>query len=149
MNAVRKRKLTLLIFILSVLMVTTFLIMYALRQNISLFYTPTQLVKGEATGKKSIRLGGMVVKNSIVRAPNDLTVAFKLTDFNQTISVTYRGILPDLFREGQGIVATGEATDLQHFKATEILAKHDADYMPPEVKDALAKGAKIQGDLPQ
>ena len=147
MNKARQRKLTLLVFILLIIMTAAFLVMYALRQNISLFYTPTQLVKGEAAGHSSIRLGGMVVKNSIIRADNDLSVEFKLTDFNETIIVNYRGILPDLFREGQGIVATGNATDQQHFYATEILAKHDANYMPPEVKDALAKGVKTQGKL--
>lgn len=145
MNPARQRKLTLLLFILSVITVAAFLVMYALRQNISLFYTPTQVIKGEAAGHSSIRLGGMVVKNSIIRAPNDLSVQFKLTDFNETIVVNYRGILPDLFREGQGIVATGNAIDPQHFNATEILAKHDANYMPPEVKDALAKGVETRG----
>ncbi|KTC81332.1 cytochrome c maturation protein CcmE [Legionella brunensis] len=139
MNPIRQRKIFLLLFIVSVLGVVTGLVLYTLRQNISLFYTPTQIVSGEAPKEHNIRLGGMVVKNSIMRATNDLSVEFKLTDFKQTVTVNYRGILPDLFREEQGIVALGKLTDNHHFVATEVLAKHDANYMPPEVKDALAK----------
>ncbi|KTD35990.1 cytochrome c-type biogenesis protein CcmE [Legionella nautarum] len=149
MNPVRKRKMLVLLFILFVLTLVTSLVLYALGQNINLFYTPSQVVKGEAANKHSIRLGGMVVKNSIVRG-GDLSVQFKLTDYKQTVTVHYRGILPDLFREGQGIVALGELSDNQHFTAKEVLAKHDANYMPPEVKDALAKsvqsGAKKAND---
>lgn len=142
MNPVRKRKITLILFIATILSLVTGLALYALRQNISLFYTPTQVVQGEAATKGNIRLGGMVVKGSIVRAKNDLFVQFKLTDFKETVTVRYRGILPDLFREGQGIVALGELTDNQHFLAKEVLAKHDANYMPREVKEALAKSAQ-------
>ncbi|MGQ3892412.1 cytochrome c maturation protein CcmE [Legionella sp. CNM-4043-24] len=140
MNPVRKRKLLLLVFIASVLTLATSLVLYALRQNISLFYTPTQIAAGEVSGKRQIRLGGMVVKGSVKRSGKDLTVEFALGDFNKTVIVRYHGILPDLFREGQGIVAMGEVVDNQHFNATEVLAKHDASYMPPEVRDALKKG---------
>ncbi len=139
MNPVRKRKLILILFVVSILAMVTGLVLYALRQNISLFYTPAQIANGEASGKQLIRLGGMVVKGSIVRASDDLSVQFELTDFKGKVTVNYRGILPDLFREGQGIVALGKLTDNQHFTAIEVLAKHDANYMPPEVKDALAK----------
>ncbi|STX28392.1 cytochrome c-type biogenesis protein CcmE [Legionella beliardensis] len=139
MNAARRRKLTMVLFILLTVTAVLALIMYALRQNISLFYTPSQVGQGEAPQSKPIRIGGMVVEKSIVRAADGLTVQFKLTDFKQTISVSYRGILPDLFREGQGIVALGTVLDKEHFKATEVLAKHDANYMPPEVKNALAQ----------
>lgn len=145
MNAVRKRKMFLLLFIISILALVTGLVLYALRQNISLFYTPTQIVNGEASSKHTIRLGGMVVKGSIVRASKGLAVQFKLTDFKQTVTVNYEGILPDLFREEQGIVALGELSPDGQFKAQEVLAKHDANYMPPEVKDALAKAAQ-QGE---
>lgn len=146
MNPVRKRKLLLLLFILTVMALVIALVMYALRQNISLFYTPTQVAQGEVSGARAIRLGGMVVKNSIYHSPNDLSVTFKLTDFNKTVEVTYRGILPDLFREEQGIVAMGNVMDNKHFKATEVLAKHDANYMPPEVRDSLVKsgGKSVQ-----
>jgi len=144
MNPVRKRKLLLLVFIAAVLAIAAALVLYALRQNISLFYTPTQIAAGEVPAKQMVRLGGMVVKGSIVRSSKDLTVQFALSDLNKTVLVTYRGILPDLFREGQGIVAMGTVQDNQHFTASEVLAKHDANYMPPEVKDALDKNRKWQ-----
>lgn len=139
MHPIRQRKMFMLVGMVFALALVAALIMYALRQNISLFYTPSQLMAGDAIGKHQVRVGGMVVKGSIVRSANDLTVQFKLTDFNQTVVVNYRGILPDLFREGQGIVASGFMVDKQHFQATEVLAKHDANYMPPEVKQALAQ----------
>jgi cytochrome c-type biogenesis protein CcmE len=139
MNPVRKRKLLLLILLVSVLATSTALVLYALRQNISLFYSPSQIAMGEAPLHHSIRVGGMVVPGSITRTSHDLSVQFKITDYAHTIDVVYRGILPDLFREGQGIVAQGQLIDNQHVRATEVLAKHDEKYMPPEVKDALAK----------
>lgn len=135
----RKRKIGLVIFILTVLSVATALVLYALRQNISLFYTPTQVVQGEAPIHRPIRVGGMVEKGSIHRASKGLDVEFKITDFDKTITILYTGILPDLFRDEQGVVAEGEAIDGHTFKATRVLAKHDANYMPPEVKSALAK----------
>lgn len=138
MHPVRRRKLFFLFFTFSVLALVIGLVMYALRQNISLFYTPAQIAAGDASHLRSIRVGGMVVKGSIQRSKSDLSVTFKLTDFKETIQVSYRGILPDLFREGQGIVALGSLVDNHHFKAAEVLAKHDANYMPPEVKAALA-----------
>ena len=139
MNPARKRKLIMILFFMSILAIASGLVLYALRQNISLFYTPTQVVAGEAPLAHPVRVGGMVEKNSIIRAKEGLEVQFKITDFNKTITVTYKGILPDLFREGQGIVAEGEVIDSQHFRASQVLAKHDANYMPPEVKAALAK----------
>lgn len=145
MNPVRKRKLAMVLFILFIIATATALITYALRQNISLFFTPTQLAMGEAPIQQNIRIGGMVVKGSVIRATNDLSVVFKLTDYKQTVLVSYHGILPDLFREEQGIVASGVMIDKGHFKADEVLAKHDANYMPPEVKDALAKASQTEG----
>ncbi|KGP63190.1 cytochrome C biogenesis protein CcmE [Legionella norrlandica] len=142
MTPVRRRKLFILLFALSILSVVAALVLYALRQNISLFYTPTQVVSGGAPVKHLIRVGGMVEENSIVRSKRGLKVQFKITDFENTIVVTYSGILPDLFREGQGIVAEGEVIDNHHFSAVQVLAKHDANYMPPEVKAALANKVK-------
>jgi cytochrome c-type biogenesis protein CcmE len=139
MSPARKRKLFMILFFMTILALAAGLVLYALRQNISLFYTPTQIAAGQAPLAHPIRIGGMVEKNSIVRAKEGLEVQFKITDFDKTIIVTYTGILPDLFREGQGIVAEGEATDTQNFRATQVLAKHDANYMPPEVKAALSK----------
>jgi cytochrome c-type biogenesis protein CcmE len=139
MTPVRKRKLLMILFILLVLSLASGLVLYALRQNISLFYTPTQIAAGEAPVGRPIRVGGMVEKGSIVRAQKGLEVQFKITDFSKTITLVYTGILPDLFREGQGIVAEGVVVDTQFFRASQVLAKHDANYMPPEVKASLAK----------
>lgn len=139
MMQTRKRKMTILLFSMSILAIAAALILYALRQNISLFYTPTEAVSGKAPQQHVIRVGGMVEKGSIIRSKKSLVVQFKITDFNQTITVTYTGILPDLFREGQGVVTEGELIDNQHFRASQVLAKHDANYMPPEVKAALSK----------
>lgn len=142
MIAARKRKLSLILFILTVLSLVAGLVLYALRQNISLFYTPTQVSSGEAPLHRSIRVGGMVEKGSIVRSEKGLEVQFKVTDYNKTITISYTGILPDLFREEQGIVAEGELGKNQQFQAVRVLAKHDANYMPPEVKAALANKVK-------
>ena len=128
-----------LFFILSVLAIASSLVLYALRQNISLFYTPAEVAMGQAPVNHTIRVGGMVEKGSIRRAKEGLEVQFRITDFEKTITVTYKGILPDLFRDGQGIVAEGLLTDNLTFRASQVLAKHDANYMPPEVKKALAK----------
>lgn len=135
----RRRKLLLIFFVFSVISIAASLILYALRQNISLFYTPTQMVDGESPLNHTIRVGGMVEKGSLVRAKKGLKVQFKITDFNHSILVTYHGILPDLFRDGQGIVAEGKAIDSYHFNASQVLAKHDANYMPPQVKAALGE----------
>ena len=143
MTSARRRKMMMLFFVLTVISMALSLVLYALRQNISLFYTPTQVTLGQAPIGRSIRVGGMVVKGSIVRALKGLEVQFKITDFDRTLSVIYAGILPDLFRAGQGIVAEGEVIDSQHFRASQVLAKHDANYMPPEVKAALAKKVNL------
>ena len=118
----------------------------ALNRNINLFFSPSQVHAGEAPQNTAFRIGGMVVDGSVKRSSNDLNVQFELTDTAHTIAVTYSGILPDLFREGQGIVATGSLQqDL--FVAKQVLAKHDETYMPPEVSAALkAANAKQYGD---
>lgn len=142
MKPARKRKIVVIVLLLVVVAITSSLVLYALRQNISLFYTPTQIALGEAAGTHAIRAGGMVVPGSIKRKPGDLAVRFNITDYKNTVEVVYRGVLPDLFREGQGIVAQGELIDNQHFKATTVLAKHDEKYMPPEVRGALNSASK-------
>lgn len=140
MNPARKRKLGLVVLVILVLSMATALVLYALRQNINMFYSPEQLSRGEAPLGRSIRVGGMVVRGSIHRNAHDLNVQFDVTDYRSTIHVTYRGILPDLFREGQGVVAAGVFhRDAQVLMAREILAKHDENYMPPEVKQALSR----------
>ncbi len=110
------------------------LILYSLNTNLDYFFTPTDIIENKAPAGKSFRLGGLVVTGSVIR--EDMNVVFSLTDNSEIIKVSYNGILPDLFREGQGIVATGSLVqDL--FEATTVLAKHDENYMPPEVADAL------------
>lgn len=113
--------------------------MYLLSENINLFYNPTQIAGGEVPQGAKIRAGGMVREGSVVRQEDDLTVLFVLTDYQSEVSVQYTGILPDLFREGQGIVALGRLNDQNVLIADEVLAKHDEKYMPPEVAEALEK----------
>lgn len=137
MKAVRKRKLMMVLLIGMGLSIAIALVLYALRQNISLFFSPTQVSAGEAPLNHNIRVGGMVKKGSILREKNSLYVQFEVTDFSNSLTINYRGILPDLFREEQGIVAEGILLDQKHFKAVQILAKHDANYMPPEVKASM------------
>jgi cytochrome c-type biogenesis protein CcmE len=138
MNLARQRKLTIVVFVLGVMTMVTLLILYALRQNISLFYTPEQLLREHVPHHQNIRVGGVVVPGSVQRGNGDLSIRFDVTDYKNTIHVVYQGILPDLFREGQGVVAQGQFNQsLQRLNANEILAKHDENYMPPEVKRAL------------
>lgn len=141
MKSARKRKIGLIGLLLTVIALTMSLVLYALRQNISLFYSPTQIANGEVRGSHSIRVGGMVVPGSIVREQDGLTVHFQVTDFHHQVDVEYRGTLPDLFREGQGIVAQGVLLDQKHFRAVTVLAKHDEKYMPPEVRGMMKEKA--------
>jgi cytochrome c-type biogenesis protein CcmE len=105
-------------------------------QNLLYYYSPTQVSTGEAPTSRTIRVGGLVQNNSMKRQPGSLEVTFVLTDFQKEIPVSYTGVLPDLFREGQGVIARGRL-DGNRFVAEEVLAKHDENYMPPEVKDSL------------
>ena len=115
----------------------------ALNSNMQFFFSPTEVVAKKAPLNSSFRLGGLVEMNSLKREDDGLTVHFVVTDNVENINVTYKGILPDLFREGQGIVTQGKFNDVGNFVATEVLAKHDEEYMPPEVADALAKAEKV------
>ena len=119
------------------------LALLALRENINLFFSPTQVKAGEAPQQASFRLGGMVVEGSVQRPDADLSVEFVLTDTVEQVTVTYKGFLPDLFREGQGIVAQGMLNSNGIFEAKQVLAKHDENYMPPEVADALKKAKEM------
>ena len=140
----RKRRLVLTLTLVTGTTVAITLALLALRQNINLFFSPTEVVQGEAPVNTSFRLGGMVVAGSVRRSQTDLEVRFDLTDTAQTVTVLYIGILPDLFSEGQGIVAQGQLLPNGTFHAEQVLAKHDETYMPPEVDDALNK-AKSMG----
>lgn len=111
--------------------------MYALRQNINLFYSPSDLQHHKLNQSKMIRLGGLVVPGSVRRDSKSLLVKFAITDNQNKVDVVYMGVLPDLFREGQSIVTQGYVLSDGNFKAEEVLAKHDENYMPKEVKNAL------------
>ncbi len=117
----------------------------AFRGNIMLFHSPTDVVAGNVEQGVAFRIGGMVVDGSVARSNEDLTVSFELTDHGETVPVKFTGILPDLFSEGQGIVALGSIDSGGTFSATEVLAKHDENYMPPEVAEALEKAGKMPG----
>lgn len=137
MHPIRRQRLFIVLFIVAGVSVAVGLSLLALQENINLFYTPTQISKGEAPENTLIRAGGMVVEGSIQRDPQSLKVAFQITDYAETVDVEYEGILPDLFREGQGIVAQGRVNGSGQLAAVEVLAKHDENYMPPEVTEAL------------
>lgn len=158
MNPRRKKRLTIVSSVLIGISLVSGLILYALSQNIDLFYTPSEIIEGKKeTGLKPtvgqrIRIGGLVVPDSVIRDPDSLKVAFKLSDMtmpirfdDQDIRVTvyYEGILPDLFREGQGIVANGVLSDNPKtslsIEASEVLAKHDENYMPAELAESAGQ----------
>jgi len=142
-NPKRKKRLLIVLFILGGVGISVGLTLYALSQNINLFYSPTQIADGEAPVGTRIRAGGMVVEGSVKRDDKSLRVEFEVTDFQNKVPVVYSGILPDLFREGQGIVAQGEMDASGKLQAVEVLAKHDENYMPPEVAEALEKAGKM------
>ena len=137
MNPQRKKRLFIVLGLLAGVGITVALALVALQQNINLFYSPTQIANGEAPAHTRIRAGGMVAEGSVQRSADSLDVAFVVTDYAANVTVRYRGILPDLFREGQGIVALGRLNDDGELIADEVLAKHDENYMPPEVTKAL------------
>ncbi|HLX30241.1 MAG TPA: cytochrome c maturation protein CcmE [Casimicrobiaceae bacterium] len=119
------------------LCVAVALVLNAFRSNLVFFFTPSQVVAKEAPVSRPFRIGGLVEKGSLMRDPNSLTVHFRVTDTAKTINVTYTGLLPDLFKEGKGVVAQGTLAADGSFHATEVLAKHDENYMPPAAKDAI------------
>jgi cytochrome c-type biogenesis protein CcmE len=129
---------------LVVLGVATVLILNAFQSNLVFFFTPSQVASGEVPQGRSFRIGGMVEDGSLVRENDGLTVRFVVTDTAKSVPVTYKGILPDLFKEGKGAVAQGKLDADGTFVASEVLAKHDENYMPPEAAEALAK-AKASG----
>ena len=137
MNAARKKRLYIVLAILAGVGIAVALALSALQQNINLFYTPSQIAGGEAPQGVRIRAGGLVEKGSVKRASDSLQTDFVVTDGAARVTIRFHGILPDLFREGQGIVALGQIDEAGLLQADEVLAKHDENYMPPEVKQAL------------
>lgn len=143
MHPVRRQRLAIVLLIVAGTAVAAALLGYALRENINLFYPPSDIAAGKAPVGRDIRAGGMVLEGSIKRAKDSLQVSFIVTDYQANVPVTYTGILPDLFSEGEGVVVSGQLDDEGLFHAEQVLAKHDENYMPPEVSDALEK-AKAQ-----
>lgn len=152
MNPRRKSRLLMTIFIVLGLSIATALVLYALRQNIDLFYTPSEVLQGKNGDPSAkpeinqrIRVGGMVVPGSVKRDPNSLKVTFAVNDVGPKIFVEYDGILPDLFKEGQGIVAQGVLISPNTLRANEVLAKHDENYVPPDLKEKMESVHKPMG----
>ena len=139
MHPVRKQRLYLVLFVVLFSSAAIGLVVYGLRGNINLFFPPAEVAAGLAPVGQPIRIGGMVTAGSVQRSDDSLEVRFELTDFQASVPVVYEGILPDLFGEDQGAVAAGVLGADGVLQATEVLAKHDENYMPPEVADALEK----------
>ncbi|WP_459874535.1 cytochrome c maturation protein CcmE [Halomonas shantousis] len=136
MKPKRKQRLYILLGLIALAAIAVGLTLYALRSNINLFFTPEQIAAGEAPQGRTLRAGGMVKEGSVQRDAESLDVSFVVTDYHNDLTVRYSGILPDLFREGQGVVVVGR---LEHdlLRADQVLAKHDENYMPPEVAEAM------------
>jgi cytochrome c-type biogenesis protein CcmE len=133
----RRRRLWLVVGILVGVSAAGALALTAFRQNVTFYFVPTEVAAGKVPAGEHFRLGGMVEKGSVQRAPGSLQVHFVVTDFQHDVPVTYTGVLPDLFREGQGVVAHGQLGSNGVFVAEEVLAKHDEKYMPPQIAQAL------------
>ncbi len=145
MTPKRRQRLILVCLMLVGVGLAATIVLKAFNESISLFRSPSDVVSGIVDQNKQFRLGGMVVENSVQRRSDNLDIKFELTDHANTVAVSFNGILPDLFREGQGIVAMGKLDDAGVFVASEVLAKHDENYMPPEVAEALEKAGKMPG----
>lgn len=139
----RRRRLLFVVLGLAAVSIATALVLNALNSNVMFFYSPSQIDAGEAPKHAAFRLGGLVEPGSLRRAADGLDVHFVVTDGAHRIAVQYRGLLPDLFREGKGVVAAGRLNDGGGFSATEVLAKHDENYMPPEAAAALKDARKM------
>jgi len=140
----RHKRLAFILVGLAGLGVAAALVLNALKSNLQLFYSPSELVAGAAPKERTFRLGGLVEEGSVKRGNDGLTVSFVLTDRAENVNVIFKGILPDLFKEGQGAVALGKISNDGVFMADEVLAKHDETYMPPEVAKALDQAKKNQ-----
>jgi len=138
----KRRRLYFVLAAMLILAGAAALVLGALQSEITYFYSPTDLAAGNAPAGRSIRLGGLVEEGSVERLDDGVTTAFRVTDLTNSVPVTYRGLLPDLFREGQGVVTEGSIGADGAFVAREVLAKHDENYMPREVTDALKKSGQ-------
>lgn len=140
----RQKRFVLIGVVLAGLGLAVGLVLYALKDNVSLYFTPTQVFNKEAPQGRNFRIGGLVEQGSLKRENDGLTVHFMVTDTVHSMAVTYRGILPDLFKEGKGVVAEGQLSADNVFQANQVLAKHDENYMPPEAKTALDQAARLK-----
>ncbi|MGY4877444.1 cytochrome c maturation protein CcmE [Vreelandella aquamarina] len=137
MTPKRKQKMFVILGLVSLTAIAVGLTLYALRANINLFFSPVQIAQGDAPLERTIRAGGMVKEGTVTRDDETLDVEFVVTDYVDDLDVYYSGILPDLFREGQGVVVVGQLQADGRMRADEVLARHDENYMPPEVAQAL------------
>mgnify|MGYP001014728865 FL=1 len=142
MHPLRKQRLQLVILLVAAAALVVGLVVYMLRENGNFFYTPAQIVSGEAPKSTFLRAGGMVVDGSVVRSDDSLWVQFKITDGVEMLTIEHTGILPDLFAEGEAAIASGKVDENVVLQATQILAKHDEKYTPPEVADAMNEAYK-------
>ena len=138
----RHKRIALIVAGLAILGIAVTLVLSAFRSNLVFFFTPTQVVEHEAPQGRNFRIGGLVEKGSVKRQPDGVTVRFVVTDTAKSVPVTFKGILPDLFKEGKGVVAQGKLGTDGVFAASEVLAKHDENYMPPEAADAVERANK-------
>ncbi|MHB8403841.1 MAG: cytochrome c maturation protein CcmE [Gammaproteobacteria bacterium] len=144
MTPVRRKRLIIVVVIVAGVAIATALGLQAFRKNLLYYFTPVQVAAGDAHVGQRFRMGGLVAMGSVQRSPGSMTVHFTLTDMQKSVPVVYTGILPDLFREGQGIVVYGTLDKQGLFVAQQVLAKHDAKYMPPEVAAAIKKAKAAQ-----
>jgi len=142
----RQRRMTLVVIIVCGVGLAGALALRAFRENVMFYFDPSKVAAGEVKPGQRFRLGGMVVKGSVQRQPGSLAVRFVVTDFAHNVPVSYANVLPDLFREGAGVVALGRIDSQGVFMADEVLAKHDEKYMPPEVARSLKKGQAAAGN---
>lgn len=138
----RQQRMLLIVLVLAALGVAAAMVLAAFRDSLVFFFTPTQVLQGEAPRGRSFRIGGMVEAGSLRRLDDGLTVRFVVTDMAQRVPVQYRGALPDLFKEGKGVVAQGRLGEGKLFVAEQVLAKHDENYMPPEAGYAMEQAAR-------
>ena len=139
MERARKKHLTLALLAAAAVGAGLYLMLSAFQENLVFFYSPMQVMNGEVPQGRTFRMGGFVEEGSVKRLEDGVTVSFVITDTAKEVPVRYRGILPDLFKEGKGVVAQGKMNAEGYFEASEVLAKHDENYMPPEAKDAVEK----------
>ena len=149
MTPARKKRLSLIVLMVVGVSVGVGFALNALNENIMFFFSPADIHAGKAPVNKDFRIGGVVVEGTVARPGEGLTVEFDLTDNDSVVKVKYTGILPDLFREGQGIIANGRLNSSGDFIAAEVLAKHDENYMPPEVMDAMKESGQKMPSMSQ